>query len=189
MPPGRVRTLCVPPGRIPTPCVAHRNRVSAFEAEEGRFEPCGYTVRGRAVTTTNATHTSDMNPKPTTSNMSMVLPEERASPLRGWGRRGRLYRFDRLRGVGAGPPARHAPTGASLPQRAARVCRSEDRGYLNSALAFGRIAQRGGASAFEAEGCSCGYPSHHRPNWPSDREGVRFGQGFTKHAICQKYRP
>ena len=24
---------------------------------------------------------------------------------------------------------------------------------------------------------------------PSDREGVRFGQGFTEHAICQKYRP
>src|SRR4051812_13406466 len=27
------------------------------------------------------------------------------------------------------------------------------------------------------------------PSWPSDREGVRFGQGFTKHAICQKCRP
>ena len=129
------------------------DRASAFEAEGGRFEPCGYTVRGRAVTTTNATHTSDMNPKPTTSNMSMVLPEERASPLKGWGRRGRLYRFDRLRGVGAGPPARHAPTGASLPQRAARVCRSEDRGYLNSALAVGRVADLDRASAFEAEGC------------------------------------
>jgi hypothetical protein len=24
---------------------------------------------------------------------------------------------------------------------------------------------------------------------PRDREGVRFGQGFTKHAICQKCRP
>jgi hypothetical protein len=28
-----------------------------------------------------------------------------------------------------------------------------------------------------------------KPIRPSDREGVRFGQGFTKHAICQKCRP
>src|SRR3954453_7432770 len=75
--------------------VAQRERASAFEAEGCRVEPCGYTVRGRAVTTTNATHTSDMNPKPTTSNMSMVLPEERASPLREMGsaRAGRLPLF------------------------------------------------------------------------------------------------
>src|SRR3954466_13800589 len=68
---------------------------SDYAVSFSRVEPCGYTVRGRAVTTTNATQTSDMNPKPTTSNMSMVLPEERASPLREMGsaRAGRLPLF------------------------------------------------------------------------------------------------
>jgi hypothetical protein len=52
---------------------------------------------------------------------------------------------------------------AIMMQPAACVCRSEDRGYLNSAFTFGRVAQRERASAFEAEGCRVeprrGHPS------------------------------
>src|SRR5215208_512156 len=42
---------------------------------------------------------------------------------------------------------------AIMMQPAACVCRSADRGHLNSAFTLGRVAQRERASAFEAEGC------------------------------------
>jgi hypothetical protein len=51
---------------------------------------------------------------------------------------------------------------AIMMQPAACVCRSEDRGYLNSAFTFGRVAQRERASAFEAEGCRV-EPGRSRP--------------------------